>query len=136
MKKKLIFMVLFCTISGALGSVAGWFLGGMFKKTPDITNKEYVDGVKLAQRFFAPIQEQLYENSNNAIEYARIQTKKIKQEFSKKFAELDKVLNKKLQELEECANDNKNVERRIRESQAKLKWLEEIQIKTKAILDI
>ena len=45
MKKKFIFMILFCTISGALGSVAGWFLGGMFKKTPDITNKEYVDGV-------------------------------------------------------------------------------------------
>ena len=45
MKKKLIFMILFCTISGALGSVAGWFLGGMFKITPDITNKEYVDGV-------------------------------------------------------------------------------------------
>lgn len=99
-------------------------------------DKEYVDGTKLAQRFFAPIQEQLYENSNNAIEYAKAQTKKIKQGFSKKFAELDTVLKKKLQELEDCANDNKNVERRIRESQAKLKWLEEIQIKTKAILDI
>lgn len=99
-------------------------------------DKEYVDGTKLAQRFFAPIQEQLYENSNNAIEYAKAQTKKIKQDFSKKFVELDTVLNKKLQELEDCANDNKNVERRIRESQAKLKWLEEIQIKTKAILDI
>ena len=99
-------------------------------------DKEYVDGTKLAQRFFAPIQEQLYENSNNAIEYANAQTKKIKQDFSKKFAELDTVLKKKLQELEDCANDNKNVERRIRESQAKLKWLEEIQIKTKAILDI
>lgn len=99
-------------------------------------DKEYVDGTKLAQRFFAPIQEQLYENSNNAIEYAKAQTKKIKQDFFKKFAELDTVLKKKLQELEDCANDNKNVERRIRESQAKLKWLEEIQIKTKAILDI
>lgn len=99
-------------------------------------DKEYVDRTKLAQRFFAPIQEQLYENSNNAIEYAKAQTKKIKQDFSKKFAELDTVLKKKLQELEDCANDNKNVERRIRESQAKLKWLEEIQIKTKAILDI
>lgn len=99
-------------------------------------DKEYVDGTKLAQRFFAPIQEQLYENSNNAIEYAKAQTKKIKQDFSKKFAELDTVLKKKLQELEDCANDNKNVERRIRESQAKLKWLEEIQNKTKAILDI
>lgn len=98
--------------------------------------KEYVDGTKLAQRFFAPIQEQLYENNNNAIEYAKVQTKKIKQDFSKKFVELDTVLQEKLQELEDCANDNKNIEYRIRESQAKLKWLEEIQIKTKAILDI
>lgn len=99
-------------------------------------DKEYVDGTKLSQRFFAPIQEQLYENSNNAIKYAKAQTKKIKQEFSKKFAELDTVLKQKLQELERCANDNKDVERRIHESQAKLKWLEDIQEKTKAILDI
>lgn len=99
-------------------------------------DKEYVDGTKLSQRFFAPIQEQLYENSNNAIEYAKAQTKKIKQEFSKKFAELDAVLKQKLQELEDCANDNKDVERRIRESQDKLKWLEDIQVKTKSILDI
>lgn len=99
-------------------------------------DKEYVNGTKLAQRFFAPIQEQLYENSNNAVEYAKAQAKKIKQDFSKKFAELDTVLEKKLQELEDCANNNKNIERRIHESQEKLKWLEEIQIKTKAILDI
>lgn len=99
-------------------------------------DKEYVDATKLAQRFFAPIQEQLFENSNDAIEYAKAQTRKIKQEFSKKFTELDAVLKKKLQELEDCANDNKNVERRIHESQAKLKWLEEIQAKTKAILDV
>lgn len=99
-------------------------------------DKEYINGTKLAQWFFAPIQEQLYENSNNAVEYAKAQAKKIKQDFSKKFAVLDTVLEKKLQELEDCANDNKNIERRIHESRAKLKWLEEIQIKTKAILDI
>lgn len=99
-------------------------------------DKEYIDGTKLSQRFFAPIQEQLYENNNNAIEYAKAQTQKIKQEFSKKFAELDAVLKQKLKELENCANDNKDIERRIRESQAKLKWLEDIQIKTKSILDI
>ena len=98
--------------------------------------REYVDGTQLAQRFFAPIQEQLYENSNNAIEYAKEQTKKIKQEFSKKFTELDNVLNQKLQELEECAINKKDIERRIQESKAKLKWLEDIQIKTKSILDI
>lgn len=102
----------------------------------DWVEHTYIDGTKLAQRFFAPIQEQLYENSNNAADYAKKQAKKIKNEFSKRFAELDAVLKHKLQELEDCANDQKDVERRICESQAKLMWLEEIQIKTKAILDI
>lgn len=102
----------------------------------DWVEHTYIDGRKLAEQFFAPIQEQLYENSNNAVEYAKEQTRKIKQEFSEKFAELDAVLKHKLRELEDCANDNKNVEHRIRESQAKLKWLEEIQVKTKSILDI
>lgn len=46
------------------------------------------------------------------------------------------MLKRKLQELDECAENKKDVERRILESQAKLKWLEEIQAKTKAILDI
>ena len=102
----------------------------------DWVEHTYIDGEKLAQRFFAPIQEQLYENSNNAVAYAKEQTKRIKNEFSKKFGELDNVLECKLKELEDCANDQKDVERRIRESQSKLKWLEEIQSKTKSILDI
>lgn len=40
-------------------------------------DREYVDGTQLAQRFFAPIQEQLYENCNNAVVYAKEQTRKI-----------------------------------------------------------
>lgn len=99
-------------------------------------DREYVDGTQLAQRFFAPIQEQLYENSNNAVEYAKSQTRKIKSEFSKKFTELDNVLQSKLKELEECAADSKNIEKRIKETQERLAWLEDIQSRTKAILDI
>lgn len=99
-------------------------------------DKEYVDGTKLSQRFFAPIEEQLYEKSGEATKYAEKQTQIIKEMFSKKFDELDAVLEQKLKELEDCATDNKDVERRIRESQAKLKWLEDIQVKTRSILDI
>lgn len=102
----------------------------------DWVERTYIDGGRLAYKFFAPIQEQLYENSNNAVTYAKKQAKKIKSEFSRKFSELDAVLKCKLQELEDCARERKDVERRIRESQAKLKWLEEIQTKTKAILYI
>ena len=117
-------------------------LGTSFNVDYDLINDydwvehTYIDGKGLAERFLAPVQVQLYENTNYATEYAKKQTRKIKQEFSEKFAELDTVLKQKLQELEDCANNNKNVEQRIRESQNKLKWLEEIQEKTNAILDI
>ena len=98
--------------------------------------KEYVDGTKLAQRFFAPIQEVLYENSASAVKYAKDQTRAIKEAFSKKFDELDVVLSNKLKELEECANDNADIETRIKETQDRLDWLEKIQEKVNAILEI
>lgn len=98
--------------------------------------KEYVDEARLAYTFFAPIQERLFENGNCAVNYAKEQARKVKQAFSKKFDELDAVLKDKLQDLEDCAKDKENAERRIYESQEKLKWLDEIQKKTNAILDI
>lgn len=99
-------------------------------------DKEYVDGTELAQKFFAPIQELLYENSANAVEYAKEQTRTIKRAFAQKFDELDAVLKKKLSELEACAKDNKNIEERIKETQKRLEWLEKIQTKVNSILDI
>lgn len=97
---------------------------------------EYVDGTELAQKFFAPIQELLYENSSNAVEYAKEQTRVIKKAFAEKFDELDNILKKKLDELEACARDNDNIEARIRETQEKLAWLERIQDKVNSILEI
>ena len=99
-------------------------------------DREYVDAEKLSQAFFAPVQEQLYINGNDAVEYTNEQSEKIKQNFSRKFEELDEVLKSKLQELENCANDNKEAEQRIHESEDKLRWLENIQAKTRSILDI
>ena len=96
-------------------------------------DKEYVDGTELAQKFFAPIQELLYENSESAVEYAKKQTALIKKEFAKKFDELDAVLQSKLKELEICAKDNENIEARIKE---RLDWLEKIQNKVNGILEI
>lgn len=99
-------------------------------------DKEYVDGTELAQKFFAPIQELLYENSESAVEYAKKQTALIKKEFAKKFDELDAVLQSKLKELEVCAKDNENIEVRIKETQERLDWLEKIQNKVNGILEI
>lgn len=99
-------------------------------------DKEYVDGTELAQKFFAPIQELLYENSESAVEYAKKQTALIKKEFAKKFDELDAVLQSKLKELEICAKDNENIEAKIKETQERLDWLEKIQNKVNGILEI
>lgn len=99
-------------------------------------NKEFVDGTELAQKFFAPIQEQLYNNRNGAVEYAKDQTRKIKEAFTLKFDELDEVLKKKLGELEVCARDNENIEAMIKKTQDRLAWLEKIQEKVNSILDI
>ena len=102
----------------------------------DWVEHTYIDGTVLAQRFFAPVQEGLYEYSNAAVAYAKSQTKNVKDEFKKKFDELNEVLKKKLQELKDYTRDSKDIDAKIKESQRKLKWLEDIQVKTKAILDI
>lgn len=98
--------------------------------------KEYVDGIELAQRFFAPIEERLYENRSSAVDYAKQQTRLVRKAFAKKFDELDEVLSSKLKELEEYAKDNANIEARIKDTQEKLAWLEEIQRKVNSILEI
>lgn len=120
---------------------SGFF--GFFKiwKPKYITKSEYADveyinGSELAQRFFANMEKQLFDNSDNAVKYAKEQTYHIKASFSKKFAELDSVLNKKLAELEACATDSKNVEKMIEQTKKRLMWLEEIQLHIQAILDI
>lgn len=101
-----------------------------------MVDHDYIDGAILAQRFLAPIQERLYEYSNATIAYAKDQTENIKKEFTEKFEELNVVLAKKLEELKAFTEDNKNIEMKIKESKDKLEWLEKIQEKTMAILEI
>lgn len=99
-------------------------------------DREYVDGKQLAEKFFAPIQEQLYEHSSSAQDYAKKETKRIKEVFAKKFDELDKMLNEKLEELKACATDEKEAQKKLEEAQSRLEWLDNIQRKVNSILEI
>lgn len=99
-------------------------------------NVEYIDGEELAHKFFAPIEENLFENSSAAQAYAKAETKRIKEAFASKFDELDKLLKAKLNELKECATDEKKAQQKLEEAQRRLDWLEEIHRKVNAILDI
>lgn len=99
-------------------------------------DREYIDGQNLAAKFFAPIQENLYGNSAAAVKYAKEQIRKIKKDFAGKFDELDQVLKQKLDELKACAIDEQVAEEKLADSRRKLEWLEDIQARVNAILDI
>lgn len=99
-------------------------------------DRDYIDREELAQKFFAPVQENLYENSAAAQEYAKEATKRIKMDFASKFDELDEILKEKLNELKECASDEKEAQKKLEEAQRRLNWLNDIQKKVDAILEI
>ena len=101
-----------------------------------IEDEEYIDGMYLAHQFFAPIQETLFENRAKAVIYAKDQAESIKKNFSRKFEELDKVLQNKLQELKLCVTDKKVAEEKLEDSKRKLEWLEDIQYRINKILEI
>lgn len=101
-----------------------------------VEDREYINEMDLAHRFFAPIEETLFENSAAAVEYAKKQAKNIKKDFAGKFEELDRVLQKKLDELKACATDEKAAEEKLVDSRRKLEWLEDIQHRVNEILDI
>jgi len=98
--------------------------------------KNVVNGSQLAQRFFAPIQKQLMDGEDRAIRHAQKQMKEIKAAFNEKFKELDSVLDRKLQELKDCATDQIQTEKFLEETRQKLAWLEDIQLRVQSILEI
>lgn len=101
-----------------------------------IEDVEYIDGINLAHKFLAPIQGTLFENKEKAVIYAKDQAEMIKGNFGRKFEELDKVLQNKLQELKECVTDEKVAEEKLEDSKRKLEWLEDIQYRINKILEI
>lgn len=98
--------------------------------------QEFVDGKRLADVFFAPVVESLYQNKKSAVEYAAGQVKDIKKQFMVKFAEMDKLLEDKLHELEACASDQTQVEAIIAKTEKHLAWLTDIQKRIQEILEI
>lgn len=97
---------------------------------------KYINASELAQEFLAPIQEVIYDNGENARKYALKQSNRIADYFNSEFKRLDDVLKNKLAQLESFATDKEKAEARIRESERKLKWLENIRDKVASILEI
>lgn len=97
---------------------------------------KYVPANELAQKFFAPIKEIVLNNGEFAQKYAIKQSNRIVASFNKEFERLDGVLKQKLSELESYATDKTQAEKRIRETEKRLAWLEVIKNRVTSILEI
>ncbi len=110
-----------------------WFQKSGWFRT---TYTEVVHADELAQMYLSPIEEKLSSDGAAALEYAHMQSEKIVKAFNAEFERLDKVLKKKLDELESYAVDKDKAEERIKETQKRLDWLEDIKNKVNSILEI
>ncbi len=112
-----------------------WFQEKGYYRTKYKTVK-YVNAGEMADEFLQPVQDVIFEDGENAAKYALKQSKKISETFAKEFKKLDGLLKDKLNELKSFATDKELAEKRIRESEDKLKWLEEIKNEVESILEI
>lgn len=97
---------------------------------------KYVPASDLAQEFFAPIKESVVKNGELARKHAIKQSNRIVASFNNEFERLDDVLKQKLSELESYATDKTQAEERIKETEKRLAWLEEIKNRVASILEI
>lgn len=112
-----------------------WFQEKGYYKTKYKT-VHYVPASDLAQEFFAPIKETVINNGELAQKYVIRQSNRIAASFNKEFERLDDMLKQKLSELESYATDKSQAEKRIKETEKRLKWLEGIQKQVASILEI
>ena len=112
-----------------------WFQESGYYRTK-YKEVSYVPGKDLAVIFFAPIDKGLEENAAAAQKHALLQAQNIANSYTKEFARLDDILQEKLAEMESYVTEQDKAEERIRETQARLDWLQTIQKEVKSILDI
>ena len=96
----------------------------------------YVNSGDLAQKYFAPIEESLYNNGRSAKNHAVSESEEIAKLFVAEFKRLDNILRDKLRELKSYATEKDKVEERIKETERNLAWLQDIKNRVDSILEI
>ena len=105
-------------------------------EVPVYGNEYYVRSGELAQAYFAPIEEGIYNNGRSARDYAAAESKKIAERYKAEFKRLDKILNDKFTELKSYATEKDKVQERIKETERNLAWLQGIKNRVDSILEI
>ena len=98
--------------------------------------RKFYNAEKLADKFFASFQDNLMSNQENAVNFAQLETKKIKEKFNFEFDRLDNLIKEKMEELKLCIEDKDNIEKRILLLEERINWLNKMLEKVNGILEI
>lgn len=91
---------------------------------------------RIQTELMAKMRRNLDEGIDGALTYAGEQVKGMKDQFSNIFAELDKIIAAKYDELEKCASDEAEKNARLQKNQEILQWIEGNMREIDTILDM
>ena len=108
----------------------------IFEERREQIKKFSVDTAVIQTGLVSRLRRSLDEGIEDALQYAEEQIGRIKNQFSEIFDELDELIQKKYQELEQCANDQHIKEAELEKNRKLLKWIEANKEEIDQILEI
>ncbi|WP_214710826.1 MULTISPECIES: dynamin family protein [unclassified Exiguobacterium] len=98
--------------------------------------KQYIDGQSLTDLFMTDAEISTRKSINLICDEAGKTADQIKSSYDKKFEEVDRLLVKKLQELNRFTENAKDIESLLEASYQNLIWLNEMEAKIKSIIEL
>lgn len=108
----------------------------IYEERREKIEKYQVKTTTIQAGLIAKMRQNLDEGVNAALTYAEEMVEQMKEDFSRSFDELDRIIQSKYEELEKCAKDQKAQENQLEDTRAVLQWIETCQHEIDEILDI
>lgn len=108
----------------------------VFEEKTERIEKFSVKTALIQRGLIAKMSRNLDEGIESALGFAEEQVEDMKAQFSRLFDELDKIISDKYAELEKCATDQDEKEKRLKENQEILQWIETNMDEINSILDV
>ena len=108
----------------------------IFEERTETVEKFSVSTALIQKALIAKMRLNLDDGTKNALGFASEQVDKMKKQFSRIFAELDKLIAAKYDELDACASDQDEKEANLAANKELLEWIEKNLAEINAILDM
>lgn len=108
----------------------------IFERREEKIEKFTVEVKALQTGLIMRLRKNLDEGIEGALGYGEETIQRIKEQFTKMFAELDEQIKEKYEELEKCASDKKTKEEELQKNKKLLGWIEACKQEIDEILDM